>query len=162
MVRPCSARSTSGLRGNYEAAAADYTVAQDCAGYTPAMHDRWRRLYARQSTLAARYAAPQFLSGLARLDCARGIPSFVEANRILEAATGWRIVTDDGEAEVYGSDPSRGFMFTHASGRRVWDVIYNLARAAGFVVIPVGTPRCESCGWISEVRAAVPSLACGR
>ena len=23
-------------------------------------------------------------------------------------ATGWRIVTDDGEAEVYGSDPSRG------------------------------------------------------
>ena len=111
MERPCSARSTSGLRGNYEAAAADYTVAQDCAGYTPAMHDRWRRLYARQSTLAARYAAPQFLSGLARLDCARGIPSFVEANRILEAATGWRIVA------VPGFIPDACF-FRHLAARR--------------------------------------------
>lgn len=56
--------------------------------------------------------------------------------------TGWRIATEDGEAEVYGGDPSRGFMFTHASGRRVWDVIYEVARAAGFVVIPGGCATC--------------------
>ena len=111
MERPCSAQSTSGLRGDYEAAAADYTVVQDCAAYTPDMHDRWRRLYARQSALAGQYAAPQFLSGLQRLDCAHAIPDFDQAGHILEEATGWRLVA------VPGFIPDACF-FAHLAGRR--------------------------------------------
>jgi hypothetical protein len=54
-----------------------------------------------------------------------------------------RIVTGDGEAEVYGLDhPERGLMLTHASGREVWDVIFDLARVGGMVVMPVGCPTC--------------------
>lgn len=47
-----------------------------------------------------------------------------------------RIATSDGEADVYGiDDPSSGLMFSHASGRQVWGVIFDVARAAGFVVL---------------------------
>lgn len=54
-----------------------------------------------------------------------------------------RIVTDDGDAEVYGvDDPSTGLMITHAAGRTVWDVIYLLAKRAGYTVLPVGCPMC--------------------
>jgi len=111
MERPGSARSASGLRGNYEAAAADYTVAQDWAAYSPVMHDRWRRLHARQSALARRHAAPQFLAGLARLNCAGRIPRFAEANAVLRAATGWQIVA------VPGFIPDEVF-FAHLAARR--------------------------------------------
>jgi hypothetical protein len=33
-------------------------------------------------------------------------------------------------------------MINHASGRQIWDVMFELARAAGFVVFPVGCPTC--------------------
>lgn len=111
MKRPSSAPSTSGLRGDYEAAAADYTVAHEWAAYTSDMHDRWRRLYARQSALAQRHAAPQFLAGLARLDCAASIPRFDDANRILASATGWQLVA------VPGFIPDDCF-FGHLTARR--------------------------------------------
>src|SRR6218665_2370564 len=96
MKTPHPDTSTSGLRGEYEGAAADFTVAQDHAAYTATMHDRWRRLYARQSDLAQRYAAPQFLDGLKRLDCAHGIPDFADANAVLGATTGWQLVAVPG------------------------------------------------------------------
>lgn len=111
MKKPQPVTSSNGLRGEYEGAAADFTVAQDHAAYTPAMHDRWRRLYVRQSELAQRYAAPQFLDGLRRLDCADGIPDFAAANTVLGAATGWQLVT------VPGFIPDADF-FDHLAHRR--------------------------------------------
>lgn len=111
MERPGSARSASDLRGNYEVAAADYTVAQNWAAYTPAMHDRWRRLHASQSAMARRHAAPQFLAGLARLNCGDHIPRFDMANAALGVATGWQIVA------VPGFIPDSVF-FAHLAARR--------------------------------------------
>jgi phenylalanine-4-hydroxylase len=111
MKTPKSANSGSGLRGDYEGAAADYTVRQDWSRYTPEMHDRWRRLYARQTALAQRFAAPQVLAGLAALDCAGGVPDFARANEVLGRATGWRIVA------VPGFIPDACF-FDHLASRR--------------------------------------------
>jgi phenylalanine-4-hydroxylase len=111
MKTPTSAKSASGLRGHYDGAAADYTVAQAWERFTPEMHDRWRRLYARQTQLAQRHAAPQILSGLATLDCADGIPDFAATNRVLGAATGWQLVA------VPGFIPDDRF-FDHLANRR--------------------------------------------
>jgi phenylalanine-4-hydroxylase len=111
MKTPISARSASGLRGEYEGAAADYTVEQAWDAYTPDMHDRWRRLYARQSALVQRYGAPQLITGLARLDCAAAIPRFDDTNAVLGQATGWRIVA------VPGLIPDDCF-FAHLASRR--------------------------------------------
>jgi phenylalanine-4-hydroxylase len=111
MQTPGSAKAEAPLRGDYAGAAADYTVPQRWDEYSPAMHDRWRRLYARQSRLAGRYAAPQFNAGLARLDCAAAIPRFDEANRILADATGWKLVA------VPGFIPDDCF-FDHLAARR--------------------------------------------
>jgi phenylalanine-4-hydroxylase len=111
MKTPTSANSGSSLRGDYEVAAADYTVPQAWARYTPEMHDRWRRLYARQTALADRHAAPQVLAGLAALDCADGIPDFARTNRVLGDATGWSIVA------VPGFIPDDCF-FDHLAERR--------------------------------------------
>lgn len=111
MRKPQTANSTSGLRGDYEGAAADYTVAQNEGAYTPVMHDRWRRLYARQKAIVVRHAAPQFLAGLDRLDCAGGIPSFAKANAIIGPATQWQVVA------VPGFIPDEVF-FDHLANRR--------------------------------------------
>ena len=111
MKKPCTQTSTSGLRGEYEGAAADYTVGQDWDAYTPEMHDRWRRLHARQVGLVARYACASFRNGLARLDCADGIPRFEDANAILGPATGWQLVA------VPGFIPDDVF-FDHLAHRR--------------------------------------------
>ena len=111
MKKPQSAKSTSGLRGDYEGTDADFTVAQDMDAYTPEMHDRWRRLYARQVAIAREHAAKQFLDGLLRLDCADGIPDFDAANATLGAATDWRIVA------VPGFIPDDVF-FDHLANRR--------------------------------------------
>lgn len=108
---PGSAHSGSGLRGDYAGAAADYTVPQNWHAYTAAMHDRWRRLHARQVALADKFAARAFLDGLARLDCAGGIPSFSDANPVLGAATGWQLVA------VPGFIPDDVF-FAHLAARR--------------------------------------------
>jgi phenylalanine-4-hydroxylase len=111
MKTPVAKTSTSGLRGEYEGAAPDFTVAQDWDAYSPEAHERWRRLYAAQSKLARRYAASQFLAGLERLDCSAGIPRFEDANRIIEPATGWSLVA------VPGFIPDADF-FDHLAHRR--------------------------------------------
>ncbi|SFG14941.1 Phenylalanine 4-hydroxylase [Novosphingobium sp. CF614] len=111
MKVPCTQTSTSGLRGEYEGAAADYSVGQDWHAYTPEMHERWRRLHARQSALVERHACRSFRDGLARLDCAGGIPRFEDANAILRPATGWRLVA------VPGFIPDDVF-FDHLAHRR--------------------------------------------
>ena len=99
------------LRGNYDNIRADYTVVQDWAAYTPAEHDRWRRLYARQSALIPHYACDEFIAILGTLDCSAGIPKFALINRQLKAATGWQLVA------VPGLLPDDMF-FTHLANRR--------------------------------------------
>jgi phenylalanine-4-hydroxylase len=111
MKKPCTQTSGSGLRGEYEGAADDYTVGQDWHAYTPQMHERWRRLFARQSALVETHACAAFREGLARLDCGQGIPRFEDANVILGAATGWQLVT------VPGFIPDAVF-FDHLAHRR--------------------------------------------
>ncbi len=111
MKKPGSAHSDNELRGDYTQAAHDYTVAQDWDAYTPEMHERWRRLYARQSMLAEQYAAPEFLDGLQRLDCSYGVPRFEYANSVLDHATKWQLVA------VPGFIPDEVF-FEHLANRR--------------------------------------------
>lgn len=100
------------LRGNYAAAALDYTVTQDWTAYGEEEHDLWRTLYARQIELAERYATPQFLQGLKTLGArSETIPDFAQINRVLAACTAWRIVA------VPGLIPEEHF-FAHLAGRR--------------------------------------------
>jgi len=52
-----------------------------------------------------------------------------------------RVITDDGDAEVYGVGTD-GLMFIHATGRQVWRVMYEVARAVDWAIIPGGCPTC--------------------
>lgn len=54
-----------------------------------------------------------------------------------------RIVTADGEADVYGMDGlGSDLMVSHASGRAVWDLMFELAVVGRFAVI---LPGCGTC-----------------
>jgi len=99
------------LRGDYRRVRPDYTVAQDMATYTPAQHALWRRLHARQVALLPRYAAPEFLAGIAQLEAGGGIPDFERANEKLYRATRWQLVA------VPGLIPDDAF-FRHLAHRR--------------------------------------------
>jgi hypothetical protein len=52
-----------------------------------------------------------------------------------------RVRTPDGEAGVYGIG-SDALMFNHASGQVIWQVMVNVAKAADWIIIPVGCPVC--------------------
>ena len=99
------------LRGDYSKAAADYTVAQDWGAYTADEHALFRRLYERQSKLVARYACPEWIEAIGRLEAGREIPDFERINERLARATGWQIVA------VPGLIPDEPF-FTHLANRR--------------------------------------------
>ena len=60
--------------------------------YTAAEHHRWARLYARQIDQVQRYAASEYLSGLARLNLpVDRIPQCREVSALLHEATGWQV-----------------------------------------------------------------------
>ncbi len=100
------------LRGDYSRAGPDYAVEQNWAGYTAAEHALYRRLFERQAKLVPRYACPEWIDAIARLEsAARGIPRFDQVSRQLRAATGWEIVA------VPGLIPDDAF-FTHLANRR--------------------------------------------
>ena len=101
----------AGLRGNYAAAQADFTLPHDWAAYAPADHATWRTLFARQAALLPRHAAIAFRLGLERLDFAAGVPDFALASARLRAATGWALVA------VPGLIPDAAF-FAHLAARR--------------------------------------------
>jgi phenylalanine-4-hydroxylase len=101
----------SNLRGDYSSAAPDYTVEQDWSEYTDAEHALFRRLYERQAKLVPRYACPEWIAAIARVDTGSGIPQFERVNESLAKATGWRIVA------VPGLIPDEPF-FTHLAHRR--------------------------------------------
>ena len=53
------------------------------------------------------------------------------------------VETSDGGADVYGLETSvQSLLINHASGRAIWDLIYDLAQSAGLAVMPVGCPTC--------------------
>jgi phenylalanine-4-hydroxylase len=100
------------LRGDYSRAGPDYAVEQQWSHYTPEEHALYRRLFERQSKLVSRYACPEWIDAIARIEGAsREIPKFAEISRKLRAATGWEIVA------VPGLIPDDAF-FTHLANRR--------------------------------------------
>ncbi|GAK34074.1 phenylalanine-4-hydroxylase [alpha proteobacterium Q-1] len=72
---------------------ADYTIDQDWGHYSPAEHDRWDRLYARQRDVLQGRACDQFLHGLEALKLSNGgIPNFKDLSDRLMDRTGWQVV----------------------------------------------------------------------
>ncbi|MFV3127649.1 phenylalanine 4-monooxygenase [Niveispirillum sp. KHB5.9] len=106
-----SGKTDTALRGDYSAVRADYTIDQGWDRYTDTDHAMWRTLYDRQSSLLERYAAPEFIEGLKRLDVRDAIPDFRRASDVLDKATGWTLVA------VPGLIPEREF-FEHLAARR--------------------------------------------
>ena len=104
-------RSSHPLRGDYSHMRPDYTVDQPVEAYTPADHDRWRRLYRRQIALMPRYAVHEYLDSLERLDISGGIPVFERISDVLFRLTGFRLVA------VPGLIPDDAF-FAHLANRR--------------------------------------------
>jgi phenylalanine-4-hydroxylase len=93
-------------------AAADWTIDQRWADYTPAEHATWDRLYARQVAMLQDRAAPEFLAGVDVLKMSRpGIPDFAELSARLQGLTGWQVVA------VPGLVPDDVF-FGHLAERR--------------------------------------------
>jgi phenylalanine-4-hydroxylase len=103
--------SVPNLRGDYSAAATDYSVEQDWSAYTAAEHALYRRLFERQSKLVPRYACPEWIDAIAGLEASQGIPEFEKISRKLRGKTGWEIVA------VPGLIPDDAF-FTHLANRR--------------------------------------------
>jgi phenylalanine-4-hydroxylase len=90
----------------------DYTIEQDWPAYSFEEHATWRLLFERQQRVLAGRACREYLEGLNALAVAAdGIPDFRALNRVLEAATGWRIVA------VPGLVPDAVF-FAHLAQRR--------------------------------------------
>ena len=93
-------------------AAADWTIDQNWAGYTPVEHKTWDTLYARQMAVLPGRASDAFLNGLNALDLnTGGIPDFAVMNPKLEALTGWTVHC------VPGLVPDDVF-FDHLANRR--------------------------------------------
>ena len=95
-----------------EGAAADWTISQNWAGYTPEEHATWNLLFQRQSAQLPGRASEAWLRGLDVLKLSKpGIPDFVELSDRLDAATGWQVVA------VPGLVPDAVF-FDHLANRR--------------------------------------------
>ncbi|WP_294329433.1 phenylalanine 4-monooxygenase [uncultured Sphingomonas sp.] len=95
-----------------EGAAADWTIPQDWAAYTPEEHATWDRLFARQAKLLPGRASSAYLKGLEALRLSdSGIPNFEELSERLHKLTGWQVVA------VPGLVPDEVF-FDHMANRR--------------------------------------------
>lgn len=108
---PFAAQTSHALRGDYTNMKADFTVDQPYHSYTEDEQDRWRFLYKRQKALLPGYAAKEFIDGLNDLKAGDAIPRLDEANEILGAATGWKLVA------VPGLIPDDVF-FDHLANKR--------------------------------------------
>ena len=86
-------------RGDYSRGGvvlADYTCPQNYAAYTPADHETYRLLYARQSRLLPGLACNEFIAALPSLGASSQIPRFDDINERLVKATGWQVVAVPG------------------------------------------------------------------
>jgi phenylalanine-4-hydroxylase len=91
---------------------ADWTIDQDWPSYSAEEHDRWNRLFARQSKLLPGRACREALEAMQRLELSQsGVPNFSELSDRLAAITGWRVVA------VAGLIPDDAF-FEHLANRR--------------------------------------------
>jgi phenylalanine-4-hydroxylase len=91
---------------------ADWTIDQDWPSYSAEEHDRWNRLFARQSKLLPGRACREALAAMQRLELSQsGVPNFAELSDRLAAITGWRVVA------VAGLIPDDAF-FEHLANRR--------------------------------------------
>jgi phenylalanine-4-hydroxylase len=99
------------LRGDYSRMRPDYSVDQEWDGYSPAEHELWRRLYARQAALIPGSACDEFSDALNALDFGTGVPRFDAINAKLAPATDWQLVA------VPGLVPDLTF-FDHLAHRR--------------------------------------------
>jgi len=113
------------LRGDYAEMAPDWTVPQHADLYSDEEHTVWRVLRDRQSTLAERYACPEFLRGLETLGIGETIPDFAIVNALLEPLTGWRIVG------VPGLIPDAAFLRSSRQSPLPGDGLDPHARRAG-------------------------------
>ena len=92
-------QSTRPPRGDYARGgqvALDYTCPQDFVAYTPADHETYRRLYARQLALLPGLACDEFIAALPSLGASSQIPRFDDINQRLVKATGWQVVAVPG------------------------------------------------------------------
>jgi phenylalanine-4-hydroxylase len=99
-----------GLRGDYSACRADFTVEQGYA-YSPSEQEVWRTLSDRQTKLTRRLAHRSYLDGVDALGLLERIPDFAEVSAKLGRMTGWTIVA------VPGLIPAEPF-FDHLANRR--------------------------------------------
>jgi phenylalanine-4-hydroxylase len=106
-----NAPTAHGLRGDYGAMRADWTVDQPVDAYSADDHALWAELYRRQSNLVKEFAAPAFIGALKAMDCAEAIPSMESLSARLRRETGWEIVA------VPGLLPDDVF-FAHLANRR--------------------------------------------
>ena len=79
-------------RGDYGRANSDYTCEQNHAQYTPADHDTYRRLSARQVQQLPGLACGEFIRAVHQLGAPDRIPHFDAISGRLFKATGWQIV----------------------------------------------------------------------
>ncbi len=88
------------------------TIAQNWPSYLADEHDRWNRLFARQSALLPGRACDEATAAIKLLELSRsGIPDFADLSERLAAITGWRVVP------VAGLIPDEAF-FEHLANRR--------------------------------------------
>jgi phenylalanine-4-hydroxylase len=83
-------------RGDYTTAGPDYVCDQNWAAYTPAQHDRYRRLYADRIARLPGLACDEFMDALAAMEAADAIPDLAAISKPLSAATGWTLVAVPG------------------------------------------------------------------
>jgi phenylalanine-4-hydroxylase len=75
----------------------DHVVKQPWNAYTETDHATWRKLFATQARVLQGRACDEYIAGLHGLEMAAdGIPRFDALNKLLKAATGWRIVAVPG------------------------------------------------------------------
>jgi phenylalanine-4-hydroxylase len=83
-------------RGDYTQAGPDYVCDQNWTAYTPAQHDRYRRLYADRIARLPGLACDEFLDALGAMQAADAIPDLAGISKPLSKATGWTLVAVPG------------------------------------------------------------------
>jgi phenylalanine-4-hydroxylase len=83
-------------RGDYATAGPDYVCDQNWRAYSPAEHDRYRRLYADRIARLPGLACDEFLDALGAMRAADAIPDLAEISIGLKQATGWTLVAVPG------------------------------------------------------------------
>lgn len=81
------------LRAKHPEIRPDFTIDQHWERYTPAEHEVWRTLYARQMQVLPGRACDEFLEGFRKLELEAGeIPDFHRLSDALSRLTGWIVV----------------------------------------------------------------------